>query len=485
MHTTRFRDPLSLPSGLDYIHRRPSVGIGRLWTASVVMLVLSLWMAPAGWAIDDASGEFLVGRIDGEINLAESAYIKRLVERAEAEGAAGLALELNTFGGRLDAAVAIRDKLLDADLTTVVFINKRAISAGALISLACTHIAISAGGTIGAATPVMSGPSQQMPEQVAEKYLSYFRQEMRVTAEATGRNGDIAAAMVDPDIEIPGISEQGKLLTLTTSGAVEHGIADLEAASLDEALAGLGFDVATRALERSWAEQLAAFLTSQAIASLLFLGMMVLGYMEFQTPGFGVFGAGALICFLLLYFSHYLVNLAGWEEVLLFVIGIALLLVELLVLPGFGVAGVAGLLAILVSAVLLLMAGDWSDLSFENPFSIEAFFRVLVTTAVAGLAIGSLMRYLPGFGKTRVGSRMVLTKGLSREEGYVSHQPSGADWVGRRGMALTDLRPSGKAVFDGRRMNVETEGGYVVKDETVEVIGAKEGRLVVKGVEAG
>jgi membrane-bound serine protease (ClpP class) len=425
----------------------------------------------------------LVGSIDGEINLAESAYIKRLVERAEAEGVDALALELNTFGGRLDAAVAIRDQLLDTEVPTVVFINKRAISAGALISLACRHIVISPGGTIGAATPVMSGPAQEMPAAVEEKYLSYFRQEMRVTAEANGRNGDIAAAMVDSELEVPGVSEQGKLLTLTTSSAVEHGIADAQADSLDAALEAVGLDLTARTLERSWAENLAAFLTSQPVASLLFFGMMVLGYLEFQTPGFGAFGAGALVCFLLLYFSHYLVNLAGFEEVALFLVGIALLLVGLLILPGFGIAGVAGLLAILASAVLLLMAGDWSDFSFENPFSIEAFFRVLVTTAVAILAIASMMRYLPRLGRTRVGARLVLDKGLTRDRGYVSHEGREADWVGRQGVALTPLRPSGKAVFGSRRMNVETEGDYVLEGGMVEVISAKEGRLVVKGVQ--
>jgi membrane-bound serine protease (ClpP class) len=477
MPCTRPRESLTCRSGLDYTHQSRTVTP----KTAVLALVAAICLVGSGLAAD--GGEVLVGRIDGEINLAESAYVKRLVERAEAEGAAALAIELNTFGGRLDAAVAIRDKLLDADVDTVVFINKRAISAGALISLACTKIVISPGGTIGAATPVMSAPNQQIPAPVEEKYLSYFRQEMRVTAEARGRNGDIAAAMVDPELEVPGISEEGKLLTLTTTTAVEHGIADAEAEDLESALAAVGFDLAARTVERSWAENLAAFLTSQPVASLLFLGMMVLGYLELQTPGFGAFGAGALVCVLLLYFSHYLVNLAGFEEVLLFVLGVVLLLVELLVLPGFGIAGVLGLLAILASAVLLLMAGDWSDFSFENPFSVEAFFRVLVTTAVAIVAIASMMRFLPSFGRTRVGTRLVLDKGLTRDRGYVSHESGDEEWIGRQGVALTALRPSGKASFDGRRMNVETEGDFVVEGETVEIVSAREGRLVVKGVQ--
>ena len=433
-------------------------------------------------SVEGDAGPVVIGRIDGEIGLAQSAYVKRLVERAGSDGAAALALELNTFGGRLDAAVAIRDLLLDAEVDTVVFINKRAISAGALISLACDRIAISPGGTIGAATPVMSGPGQEMPQAVEEKYLSYFRQEMRVTAEATGRDGDIAAAMVDPDIEIAGLSAAGKLLTLTTSEALEHGIAEASASSLDEALGALGYAAGGSEIKPSWSESLAAFLTSQAVSSILFMGMLVLGYLELQSPGFGVMGAGAAICFLLLYFGHYLVNLAGWEEVLLLAFGVGLLLVELVVIPGFGFIGVVGLLAILGSAVLMLMAGDWSDISFSNPFSLEAFFRVLVTTAVAMGTITLLMRYAPGLRRTRLGSRLVLTEGLRKEAGYTSHGQAHEDLVGQRGVTKTALRPSGKAVIDGQRLNVETEGGYVDAERTVEVIRIDEGRLVVRDV---
>ena len=218
-----------------------------------------------------AGGKVVVGRIDGEINLAASAYVKRLIEAATVAEAAVLMIELNTFGGRVDAAVLIRDALIDAPMHTAVFINKRAISAGALISLACHSIAISPGGTIGAATPILGGPGQELPEAVAEKYLSYFRQEMRSTAETRGRDGDIAEAMVDASKEVPGISEEGKLLTLNTKTALEHGMADAEASSLEQALAALELDVGpVEELERSWSEELVGFLTSQAVASLRF-----------------------------------------------------------------------------------------------------------------------------------------------------------------------------------------------------------------------
>ncbi len=429
-------------------------------------------------------GLVLVGEIDDEINLAGAAYVQRLLEQAEAEGAAAVMLELNTFGGRVDAAVLIRDALLDAKMHTAVYINKRAISAGALISLACHSIAISPGATIGAATPITTGPGQEMPEAVEEKYLSYFRQEMRVTAETRGRNGDLAEAMVDADKEVPEVSEEGELLTLTTRTALEHGFADVEAASLEEALEKLGLSGPMRRVERSWSESLVSFLTSQAIASILFLGMMVLGYLEFQTPGVGFFGFGALICFLLFYFGHYLVNLAGWEELLLVGIGVALLVVEVFVVPGFGVIGGAGLLCLLAGAVLMLLAGDWSDFTFENPFTQDALQRVATTTLLSFLVIAGLLRLVPLGSKTRLGKSLVLDEPLQAAAGYRSHERPDDALAGRTGTALTALRPAGKARIEGRRLNVETEGGFVAQGEKVRVLRQEEGRVVVRREQA-
>ena len=429
-----------------------------------------------------AGRRVVVGKIDGEISLAESAYVKRLLEAAESRKADVVMIELNTFGGRVDAAVAIRDALLDAPMHTAVFINRRAISAGALISLACRSIAISSGGTIGAATPIATAPGQEMAQPVEEKYLSYFREEMRSTAEAHGRNGDIAEAMVDAEKEVPGISEEGKLLTLNTKTALEHEIADVEATSVEDALAKLDLAGTIETVRRTWSENLVAFLTSQAIASLLFLGMVVLGYLEYQTPGFGVFGAGALACFLILYFGHYMVNLAGWEEVLLFVIGAALLLVEALVIPGFGVAGILGILAVTASAVMLLMAGDWSDFTFSNPFTLEALTQVTLSILLGVLSVIALMHWLPRSKLPVLGGKLVLDEGLGAKAGYLSHEAADDGLVGRTGEALTALRPSGKARIDGKRLNVETEGGFVAAGESVRVLRREPGRIVVRRV---
>lgn len=422
----------------------------------------------------------LVGEIDGEITLTEAAYVKRLVDTATREDYAVLALRLNTFGGRVDAAVAIRDALLDLEIPSVVWIDRRAISAGALISLACTRIAMAEGGTIGAAMPITAGPGAEAAQPVEEKILSYFRQEMRSTAEARGRNGDIAEAMVDADKEIDGVSEKGKLLTLTTTRALELGFADIEAKSLEEALAGLELSGTQTALERSWAEQVAGLLTSSAVASLLLVGMLLFGYLEFQTPGFGIFGFTSITCFLLLYFGHTLVNLAGWEELLLFAIGAILLAIELFVLPGFGIVGVLGALSILIAAAMVVSTGSWTAPTLDNPFTERALVRVSLAALTALVMMVLAARFLPSSPNSPFGGRLVLAR-RDRDSATTSH-PEQSSLVGARGQAVTPLRPTGKAIFVGIRRDVVSEAEFLDAGTTVEVLRISGAQLVVRRV---
>ncbi|MCH9649187.1 MAG: ATP-dependent Clp protease proteolytic subunit [Deltaproteobacteria bacterium] len=443
----------------------------------------------AGSSAEDTSSEkatelvVVSGKIEGEIGTVTSAYVKRLIAEAETKGADALFLEMNTLGGRVDAAVAVRDALIDLEIPTLVYINKRAISAGALISLACDKIAMAPGGTIGAATPILSGPGTEMPEAVGEKYLSYFREEMRATAETTGRDPDIAEAMVDKDKVVEGVSEEGKLLTLTTKGAVEIEFVDFEAKSATEALEEFGFPVVPEEVISSWSESLVGFLTSSAVASILFMAMMALAYMEYQTPGFGFFGGGAVLCFLILYFSHYLVSLAGWEEMILFVVGLSLLLLEAFVIPGFGVAGVGGFLLLLASGVMLFLAGDWSQVQLDNPFTLDAVQRVLFSTALALVVLMLMMRFLPRE-DTGPGGRLILGNRLAAGTGStpVDQGPAGSveDLAGQEGVALTPLRPAGKVRIAHQRLEAETEGGFVDTGQAVRVLRTEAGRVIVR-----
>ena len=266
-----------------------------------------------------------VAPIEGIIDLGLAPFVQRVLKEATDAGAAVI-LEINTFGGRLDAAVLIRDALLNARLRTVAFVNKRAISAGALIALAAEKIVMADGGTIGAATPVQIGQPGSPAQPVEEKTVSFVRKEFRATAERRKRPPLIAEAMVDTDVEIPGLIQKGKLLTLTTEGALQHQVADFRADTLQGVLEQLGLaGTEVRRASPNWAENLVRFLTHPVVSSLLItIGMLGI-ILEVFTPGFGVPGALGITSLALFFWGHWLVQLAGWEELLLLGSGLVLL----------------------------------------------------------------------------------------------------------------------------------------------------------------
>ncbi|MGA6926687.1 MAG: hypothetical protein WBY88_13445, partial [Desulfosarcina sp.] len=229
-----------------------------------------------------------VAPIEGMIDLGLAPYVQRVLDEATDAGAAAVIFEINTFGGRVDAAVVIRDALLNARVKTVAFVNKRAISAGALISLAAEKIVMAGGGTIGAATPVKMGQPGAAAQPVEEKTVSYVRKEFGATAETRKRPTLIAEAMVDADVEIPGLTEKGKLLTLTTEEALQHKVADFRAETIESVLDQLelaGAQVSRASI--NWSEDLVRFLTNPIVGSLLMsIGMLGI-LLEIRTPGFG------------------------------------------------------------------------------------------------------------------------------------------------------------------------------------------------------
>src|SRR4029077_18952862 len=287
-----------------------------------------------------------VAPIEGIIDLGLAPFVQRVLDEANDAGAAAVILEINTFGGRLDAAGLICDALLNARVRTVAFVNKRAISAGALIALAAEKIVMADGGTIGAATPVQIGQAGSPAQPVEEKTVSFVRTEFRATAESRKRPPLIAEAMVGADVEIPGLIQKGKLLTLTTEEALKHKVADFRADTLEGVLERLGLAGAeVRRPSANWAENVVRFLTHPVVSSLLItIGMLGI-ILEILTPGFGVPGALGITSLALFFWGHWLVQLAGWEELLLVGSGLVLLALEVFVIPGFGLAGVLGIRA--------------------------------------------------------------------------------------------------------------------------------------------
>jgi membrane-bound serine protease (ClpP class) len=426
----------------------------------------------------DKSGKPLVYLvpIDGVIDLGLAPFVARALEEAAGAGAAAVILEVNTFGGRVDAAVVIRDALLRSPVRTVAFVNQRAISAGALISLAAETIAMADAGTIGAATPVQMGLPGAPAQPVEEKTVSYMRKEFRATAESRHRPPLLAEAMVDADVVIPGVIEKGKLLTLTTAEALQHHVAQLQAHDLEALLKALDLAGAeVHIASETWAETLVRFLTHPIVSSVL-MTVGILGIIiEIQSPGVGLPGLVGLGSLALFLGGHWLVQLAGWEQVLLLGIGLLLLVAEVFVLPGFGVAGALGILA--------LVAGLGSSLVGEGATwaaVLAAVGRAALSLLLALLAGVALLRLIP---HTQMGRRLILQTGLSAEAGYQSEPEGDRRWLGHVGTAMSPLRPSGIAQLDGERVDVVSDGDFLKAGLPIEVIRVDGNRIVVRPVE--
>ncbi|MGY8781750.1 MAG: NfeD family protein, partial [Fidelibacterota bacterium] len=303
--------------------------------------------------------------INGVIDLGLPPFIERALDEAEANNAKAVIFDINTFGGRVDAATQIKDAILSSKVPTIAFINRRAISAGALISLSCEKIYMTGGGLIGAATAVdMSG------KKGSEKVISFMREEMASTAEKRGRSKEIARGMVDEElnfthlvidgdsVEVTDIEgrKDGKLISLTTEQALKYHIADGTAETIDALLDSLGYSsVDVIESSENWSEAVVRFLTNPVVASLLttfgFLGILF----ELQSPGWGIPGFVGLTCLILSLGASYIAELATMSDMMFILAGLALLLLEILVIPGFGVAGVGGIGLMLYGLYLLLL----------------------------------------------------------------------------------------------------------------------------------
>lgn len=411
--------------------------------------------------------------IDGVVDLGLAPQVARVLAEAEKAGAAAVILDINTFGGRVDAAVLIRDALLQAKVPTVAFVNRRAISAGALIALAAEKIAMAGASTIGAATPVAVGVPGAAPAPVAEKTVSYMRKEFAATAEARKRPVKLAEAMVDADVEIKGVIDKGKLLTLTTDEALKLKLAELRADHVDALLEALGLAGAElRQATPTWAETVVRLLTHPVVSSLLMMAGILGIITEIRTPGFGVPGAVGLTSLSLFLWGHWLVQLVGFEELLLIGAGLVLLAVELFVIPGFGVIGFAGLLAIVAGLGLSLVG---AGATWE--FAVQIAWRVTLSLLVAIGASLVLLRFLP---RLPWGRRLVLEAGLPAQAGYASAPEHDRDWLGKRGTAVSTLRPAGVADLDGERVDVVSDGEFIEAGEAIEVTRVDGNRIVVR-----
>lgn len=437
-----------------------------------------------------AGEKSLIYQIDikKEIDNTTRIYLSKGLSEAQKLGADAVLIHLNTYGGLVDTADSMRTAILYSPIPVSVFIDNNAASAGALISIAAKNIYMRKGANIGAATVV-----NQTGEAMPDKYQSYMRSMIRSTAEAHGkdtiiegkdtiykwkRDPLIAEAMVDERTVIPHLIDSGKVLTFTAEEAVQWGYCDGIAESVDEVITKqMGFDdFEIKHYEPSWIDNVKGFLMNPIAQSLLII--IILGgiYFEMQTPGIGFPSAAAIIAAVCYFAPLYIEGLAANWEIILFVVGILLMLAEIFVIPGFGVAGISGIILIVGGLTMALLNN--TNFNFENVTTAEAGKASL--TVLMGLGVGfALMIWL---------SNKIGDKGLFRKvalatdlEGAVSTPPL-TSLIGIEGTASTVLRPSGKVLIDGEIYDGVSEQGYIEKGTPVKVTRFENAQVYVQAI---
>lgn len=391
-----------------------------------------------------------------------AAFLERAVKTAEEEGGEAIIFEINTPGGAVDAAGEIGRILSNADIRTISYVNKNALSAGAYIALNTDEIYMAPGSSMGAAAVI-----DQEGNAADEKAQSYWLSAMKGAAEESGRDPEIALAMADKEIDLPEYgAPKGKLLTLTSAQAEKVGYSEGTAASLDELLSLLGYEDANVVeIKESIAEKIARFVTHPVIIPILLtIGSLGL-VLELYSPGFGLPGAMGISALLLFFYGHLVAGFAGYEALLLFVVGIGLLVLEIF-LPG-GIAGIIGAAAIVGSFFL----------ASEN--IVHMGISVLIAIGIS-VIVSILMVKVFGR-KMKIFRKIVLTDATKTEEGYVSNE-NRTELLGLEGYTLTPLRPSGTVLIGDERIDVVSEGSFIQKDRRVRVVKTEGARIVVREV---
>lgn len=434
---------------------------------STALIAGAIPLALAG-SLNAQSGAVHRIPVTGVVELGLAPFIERSLEEAAAVGARAVILDMDTPGGRIDAAERIADALRDSPLPVYTLVNRRAISAGALIALSTDRIYMRPGSVMGAATPVDGSGTK-----ASEKIVSVMRSEMRALAEEAGLDPEIAAAMVDEEIEIEGVVEAGKLLTLTTEDAEGLGYAE-EVADLPALLERLGHQGApVVTAEANWAELVVRFFSNPVVAPFLltlgFLGLIT----EIKTPTFGLAGMAGVVSLGLFFGSHMIIGLAGWEDLIIFGIGLALVGVEVFLIPGFGFFGLLGGIGILAGLYLSLI-GNLPTM----PDFTQAGLVLSTTIVLIAVSAWVLIRTLPASSRLSR-SGIFLTDRMERAIGYESsvRRP---ELIGKVGKAITDLRPSGTALFGDERVDVVSESSWIMQGSPVRIVAAEGYRHVVR-----
>ncbi len=398
-------------------------------------------------------------RFNGEVSPSQSIWLKNAYDEAKENNADAVYLILDTLGGRVDSALEMSKTISSMD--TIVLVDGGAISAGALMALSGKEMYMTKGSTIGGAEPQIDG------QKANEKTVSVWSAELASQAEKNGRDPLIARSMADDSIVIPNLVERGKLLTMTAEEALSYGMTDGVYPSPVNFETEKGFNI-IGSTGKTTINFVTDLLTSTILSTLL-LTVGIAGILiEIFTPGFGLPGTIGILSLGLYFGGGFLAGVSGWEAVLLFILGLALLLVEVFIIPGFGLVGVLGISAIFGSIFL------------STPDPQTAIQSLVIAIIGSAILIIVVLRFTPG---RKVFQRLILKTEGSSDLGYTSADPALKTLIGKVGISNTTLRPSGKAVIEGQLVDVVTSGEFIPEGTPIIVINVEGVRVVVREVE--
>ncbi|MBP2650718.1 MAG: hypothetical protein H6Q74_1543 [Firmicutes bacterium] len=425
------------------------------WMCLSVVSILLVLSCSSGCFANESP--VVVVQIKGEIDDGQVALVHRAINEVKENNAQAVLVELDTFGGLVEAGTKIRDLIGESPVKTICYIKNRAWSAGALIAIAHSRIAIAPGGSIGAAEPIPA----------TEKTIAALKAEFAATANKTGRDPRIAQAMVDKSLGYSEYAGPGQILALTDYQAVKLGYAEVIAATRGDVLSYYNLtDAPVIECTFGWPEKLAGWMSSSLIKSVVITIIFLSILTEIKTAGTGIAALIAIVMALIFFGSQWATGFSGWLELLLFVAGVLALIAELYT-PGLGLFGVVGTLMILASLFLTLGA---------NAVALNILAVSLVTAIIIFLLI---LKNLP---TSQVWSRLVLKNAATTNNGYISSADY-QSYLGCSGVTVTLLRPAGVINIDGVYLNVVSEGEYLVPKTLVRVVDVSGNRIVVRSID--
>jgi membrane-bound serine protease (ClpP class) len=436
--------------------------------------LLLIFLSISGWAQDSSKVQVMHLKVLDNIDPRTNRYTELGLEKAKELDVDYVILELDTYGGALNDADEIRTRILNLEIPIYAFINKDAASAGALISIACDSIYMAGGSSIGAATVVT-----QDGTAAPDKYQSYMRSIMRSTAEATGRNPHIAEGMVDEDIDLDSIATEGKVVTFSVSEAIKYGFCEAQVSSIEEIMSRSGVeDYEISEFSLGATDKIIALFLNPFVSGILILVIIGGIYFELQTPGVGFPILASIIAAILYFTPYYLNGLAENWEIIAFLLGLILLALEIFVIPGFGVAGVSGLIIMISALVLVMLNNNNFDFSFVNMRDL----LIAVSTTLGGLFAAIILMFFGGvrLADSKYFKKVALSETQDKNTGYTSSFYKAKSLIGKTGKAQTILRPSGRVEIDGEIYDAYTRGNYIDAGTEIEVVSDEGTSLKVK-----